>query len=158
MKSLNIYKLVTSLAICLSIVSLSGFITRMEVSGWYMSLQKPTFNPPSWFFGPFWSVLFILMAISLYLVRISEIDQKLKNKTLVIFSLQLVLVFFWTIIFFKFHLIGWTIVNVLTLWLLVLIFIFKSYTINKWAALLQIPYILWISFTAFYFITLYFVN
>jgi translocator protein len=158
MKSLHLYKLLTSLAICLFVVSLSGYITRMEVSGWYLSLQKPSFNPPSWFFGPAWSVLFVLMSFSLFLVRKAEIDSLEKRNTIIVFSLQLALVFLWTIVFFKLHSIGWTIGIVLLLWLFILIFMFKSYSINKWAALLQVPYLLWISFTAFYFITLYFVN
>lgn len=158
MKSLNIYKLFTSLAICFFVVSFAGYITKSEVTGWYASLQKPAFNPPSWFFGPFWSLLYLFLAISFYLVRISEGETENKRSTIIIFSIQLALVFSWTLVFFKLHFIGWTIGIVLTLWLSILIFIFKSYTLNKWAAYLQIPYLIWIGFTAFYFITLYFAN
>ena len=68
MKYNNFLKLLTSIIIC----ELAGFVgsvfTMPEINTWYKGLNKPSFNPPNWIFGPVWTIIFVLMGISLYLV------------------------------------------------------------------------------------------
>jgi translocator protein len=145
---MNISKYVT-LIICillpLIIGSLSGLGNVGSLNEWYVQLKKPAFNPPGYLFGPVWTVLYILMGISLYLAWKSPAGNQ-RDYALTIFALQMALNFAWTFIFFHFRQPGWALVEIIALWLLIFIMIFTFYRINKTAALLQIPYLLWVSF------------
>jgi tryptophan-rich sensory protein len=140
-------KLITFIAcilLTLSVGGLSGYLTSTQIPGWYAGLQKPSFNPPNYLFGPVWTLLYLLMGISLFIVIRSGISGK--SKPIIIFATQLVLNFFWSIIFFNFHQVSLALVDILLLWLCIFIMIRSFYKINKAAGLMQIPYLLWVSF------------
>lgn len=140
-------KLITFIAcilLTLSVGGLSGYLTSTQIPGWYAGLQKPSFNPPNYLFGPVWTLLYLLMGISLFIVIRSGISGK--SKPIIIFATQLVLNFFWSIIFFNFHQVSLALVDILLLWLCIFIMIRSFYKINKAAGLIQIPYLLWVSF------------
>ena len=131
-------------ALPLLVGGVSGFLTVDEISGWYATLQKPSFNPPDYLFGPVWTALYCLMGISLYLV----LREKGANKkhALLTFALQLILNFFWSLIFFNLHNVGLALADIILLWFCITDMIVTFYRINKTAGLLQIPYLLWVTF------------
>jgi translocator protein len=138
-----------TLLICILIPLITGSISGLanvgNVNEWYVNLIKPAFNPPSYLFGPVWTILYILMGISLYLVWKSPLG-KTRKQALIIFSIQMFLNFIWTFIFFYFKQTGFALVDIILLWLLIIAMILLFKRINKTAAFIQIPYLLWVSF------------
>lgn len=125
---------------------ISGLLSAGEIRTWYATLHKPSFNPPNWVFGPVWTGLYLLMGISLFIVL--QANVKNKRNAVTLFFVQLVLNFCWSLIFFNFHLIGAAFVEILLLWTFILLMIIRFYKINRTAALLQLPYLAWVSFAS----------
>ena len=141
-------KLFISIGITLLVGSLGGFFTSSAVKGWYALANKPSFNPPIWIFAPVWTSWYLLMGISLYLVWKSDAAKKLKQMALTFFTIQLVLNFFWSIIFFYAHQPGWAFVEIIALWAMILLTILWFGKISPTAAWLLVPYICWVSFAS----------
>lgn len=141
----NILKFVLCILTPLIIGGVSGIATAANIPTWYASLQKPSFNPPNYLFGPVWTVLYILMGLSLYMVLQKATAAQTKS-ILLIFAVQLTLNFFWSILFFAAKQLGLALVEIIFMWSAILGMIIIYYPINKAAALLQIPYLLWVSF------------
>ena len=144
----NLVKLVISVAIPVSVGAISGFFTVSEVGGWYQTINKPSWNPPGWIFGPVWITLYIMMGIALYMVWKTDADPGLKKTAIVIFAIQLMLNFFWSFIFFNQHQVGWALVEILGMWIFILLTIFAFAKVNNNAAWLLVPYISWVSFAS----------
>ncbi|MDX2173428.1 MAG: TspO/MBR family protein [Bacteroidota bacterium] len=140
-------KLALCIFIPLIIGAISGIATASSVDTWFLTLHKPSFNPPNYLFGPVWTTLYILMGISFYLILQSSQD-KLRTNAIVIFCVQLFLNFWWSFIFFKFQLLGIAFIEIIFIWLSILLMIYIFRKINKTAAYLQIPYLLWVSFAS----------
>ena len=138
-------KLFCCILLILSIGAVSGVATSSGINNWFMELNKPFFNPPNFLFGPVWTILYILMGISFFLVLQSPITVS-KRKAIIIFFIQLTLNFFWSFIFFKFQLIGLAFIEIILIWIAILTMIIEFKKINVAAARLQIPYLLWVSF------------
>ena len=145
MKILNFLIPLICILLPLIIGSLSGLANVGSINTWYAQLNKPSFNPPGYLFGPVWTVLYLLMGISLYLIWKSH-DGKIWEYALIVFGVQMVLNFAWSFIFFYFRQPGWALADIVALWIFILIMIFVFYKINKVSALIQIPYLLWVSF------------
>lgn len=134
-----------SIMITVGLGSLGGIFTVGEIPNWYAGLNKPFFNPPNWLFGPVWTLLYILMGISLYLIwKLSSSEER--TRAIWLFSIQFVLNFFWSIIFFKYHLLGWAFVEIMAMWVFILLTILQFKQLSSWAAYLLLPYLLWVSF------------
>lgn len=141
-------KLVLSVAICEGVGILGSIFTISSISLWYATLNKPFFTPPNWLFGPAWTTLYFLMGISLFLVWKKGLKKKEVREALVIFDIQLILNFLWSIIFFRFQNPLLAFIEIIILWAVILLTISKFKKISKLAAYLLIPYILWVSFAA----------
>ena len=128
----------------LAVGGVSGYFTVAEIAGWYSTLHKPSFNPPNYVFGPVWTCLYLLMGISFYLVLTSHAAPR--RQALVFFWVQLIFNFFWSLIFFNMHRVGLALVDIVLMWLAILGMIITFYKINKVAALMQLPYLAWVSF------------
>jgi benzodiazapine receptor len=142
----QILKLTACIIAPLLIGGLSGYFTSNEVnSEWYINLVKPAINPPAWVFGPVWTLLYLLMGVSLFMIVNTEKSAQ-RTKALFIFSAQIFLNFWWSILFFSFHWLHVSILEILVLWgfIVAMIIIFRK--IKPFAAYLQIPYLLWVSF------------
>lgn len=139
-------KLIVSIAICLSIGVIGSLFTTPQINGWYQTLQKPSWNPPNWLFGPVWTLLYILMGIALYIVWKKPTFRKIKTTAIILFAIQLLLNLAWSWIFFRQHQIGWALVEISVLWLFILLCIFSFAGIYKSAGWLLVPYISWVSF------------
>lgn len=140
----NIWKLVISISIPFLASAVGGFFTSTSVSTWYVDLAKPSFNPPSWVFGPVWTLLYLLIGISLYLVWIS----KYEKKAFIAFGVQMFLNVSWSVLFFGLQKPLFAFIEIIFLWISILATILFFYKINKKAAYLLVPYILWVGFAA----------
>lgn len=141
----NILKLVIALLITIGLGSLGGLFTYPEIKNWYTTLQKPSFQPPNWLFGPVWTLLYTLMGISAYLVwKLPATAQR--NKALAVFTIQFILNFCWSIIFFNQHQIGWALVEIIVMWACIVLTMISFSKLSSAAAWLLLPYILWVSF------------
>ena len=152
----NTLKFIIAITIPLLIGFSSSFFTVSEIGSWYQTIEKPSWNPPNWIFGPVWTTLYVLMGISLFLVWKSSALHK--RSAIILFSLQIVLNFFWSFIFFKQHQIGLAFAEILALWSMILLNIFAFGRINKLAAWLLVPYISWVSFAAILNFTIWQLN
>ncbi|MEM0360367.1 MAG: TspO/MBR family protein [Candidatus Diapherotrites archaeon] len=145
-------KKIQLLAVCIIACLAAGFIgsifTVSNIPTWYASIKKPEFTPPNWVFGPVWTTLYILMGIALFLVLENGWNEKTRLPTAV-FGLQLVLNTFWSILFFGYNLLFLAFVEIILLWLSIIATIFLFYKVSKKAALLLVPYLLWVSFASF---------
>jgi len=134
-------------------VALTGYVgsvvTFPSIQSWFTLLEKPSFAPPNWLFGPAWTTLYILIAIAFYIVWNKEgVEKSLKTKAYWIFGIQLVLNALWSIIFFGMQNPGWAFVEIVVLWLVILAMIFSFSKISKSSAWLLLPYILWVTFAS----------
>ena len=138
--------------ICLIVPQIAAILgslaTTPNITGWYTNLNKPSFNPPNWVFGPVWTLLFILMGIALYLVWMEKIKIN-KTNAYLFFYLQLAFNVIWSVLFFTLHNPLYAFIEIIFLWILILLNIIYFYRINKLAGWLLLPYILWVSFAAF---------
>lgn len=127
---------------------IGSIFTTPSISGWYASLQKPFFNPPSWLFGPVWIFLFFLMGLSLYLVIKKDSKDKEVRKGLIIFAIQLILNIGWSFLFFSLHNPFYAFLEIIVLWIAILLTIlqFKKIDGESWSLLLS--YLIWVSFAA----------
>lgn len=150
-------KLVISIALPVVVGALSGFFTTTGVGSWYQTINKPSWNPPGWIFGPVWTTLYVLMGIALYQVWRSP-GTKARNTALLFFAVQLILNFFWSFIFFNKQNIGGALMEIIVLWVFILLTIFAFARINKLAAWLLVPYISWVSFATILTYTIWKMN
>jgi len=154
----KIPKLIFSLILPLLVGGVSGYLIRNQIIGeWFNSLAKASYNPPNYLFGPVWTALYILMGVSMFLIWNTP-KTELRQKALMIFVVQLFFNFWWSIIFFSFHLIMLSVVDILLIWGLIIFMIIIFKKINPVAAYLQIPYLLWVTFATIVNIPIWYLN
>ena len=128
--------------------ALSGFLTREGTQRYLKTVEKPPLSPPGMVFPIVWSILFALMGIGaarIYLMPASNA----RSRALGIFLLQLGVNFFWSILFFNLQAFGAALIWLLLLWVLILWMILAFWKVDQSAALLQLPYLLWVTFAAY---------
>ncbi len=140
-------KLTICITLPLLVGGISGYATATSITTWYTTLNKPFFNPPNYLFGPVWTVLYILMGISFYRILQSQTNE-IKTKAIIIFCFQLVLNFCWSFLFFRFQLLALSFIEIIIMWISIATMIYTFAKIDKTAAYLQIPYLLWVSFAS----------
>ncbi len=135
---------------------LGSFATASEIQGWYTTLQKPDFNPPNWVFGPVWTTLYILMAVSLWLIwRAPSPLSGLTKKT---WFVMLALNSAWSLLFFRAHSPGLALIDI-GLYLVALAALIKLLSQqSRLAAWLQLPHLLWVSYAAVLNATIWLLN
>ncbi len=138
-------KLIISIAAPLAVGAVAGIFTGQAIPTWYTTLNAPSFNPPNWIFGPMWTLLYVLMGISLFMVWNSE-PGKARDIAMVIFGVQLVLNFAWSFLFFYFKELGWALTEIIAMWIAIVVMLIAFYQVRPLAAYLNIPYLLWVSF------------
>ena len=129
----------------------------VSTGDWYAALNKPTWNPPSWIFGPVWTTLYVMMAVSAWLVW-QRGGWKLQAVPLTAFVIQWTLNLIWTPLFFGAHQLGWALLDIILLWLAIVTTIVLFTRVSRFAAGLLIPYLLWVSFAAFLNFTIWRMN
>ena len=123
----------------------ASIATQSSVDTWYLTLEKPFFNPPNWLFAPVWTTLYILMGVSAYLIY-TLTPSAMRTLAMDVFYFQLFLNFLWSWLFFWFQspLLG--LICILFLLVVLIVMIRRFYSLNKISGLLQIPYLIWILF------------
>ena len=134
---------------------LSGLLSREGMRIYNEVAVKPAFTPPMWVFPVVWSILFALMGIGAARIWLSE-DSPARSRGLNLFVAQLIVNFFWSLIFFNLQAYGFALVWLILLWVLVAWMTLEFYRVDPLAAFWQIPYLLWLTFagvlTAFVYI------
>ncbi|MFH1649871.1 MAG: TspO/MBR family protein [Candidatus Woesearchaeota archaeon] len=148
MIKLNYWKLIASILICQLAGFIGSFFTITAINSWYSTLVKPSFNPPNWLFGPVWTLLYLLMGISLYLLWVKGFKTKQGKLALTFFVIQLVLNTLWSILFFGLQNPMIAFVEIIVLWVSILLTIVFVYRVSNASAYLLVPYVLWVSFAA----------
>lgn len=136
--------LVGWLALCFAA---AGSAIVVSTDGWYAALNKPSWNPPSWLFGPAWSLLYVMMAVAAWLVW-REGGWKAQRRALGFFLVQWLLNALWTPLFFGLHQPGFAFAEIMALWLVLLITVTLFWRVRKVAGALLLPYLAWVTFAA----------
>ena len=134
------------LAIPLGTGVAGSIFTISAIPTWYTTLQKPAINPPDWVFGPVWTILYITMGISLWLVLRNGIPITRERQSVILFALQMIVNLLWSLVFFGAHSIGGGLIVIVILLLLVGATIYTFHGVSKPAAWLLVPYLLWVCF------------
>ena len=137
------------LLLILLVQIVGGIWTRQSVETWYPTLAKASWNPPSWVFGPVWSVLYLMIAVSGWLLYNAPPSPK-RNTALAFFAVQLTLNFIWSYLFFALRSPFLALIDSVLLLTFIILTLFAALKVHRLAALLLIPYALW----AFYATTL----
>jgi tryptophan-rich sensory protein len=149
---------IINIAITLGVGALGGWATAKSVKTWYPTLNKPSFNPPNWLFAPVWTTLYVLIGIAAYLVWIRRDKIVHFPRTVAIYLIQLILNLAWSFIFFYLHEVGFALAEIILLLAIIIINALTFYKINKWAGLIFIPYIIWVSFATFLTYNIFILN
>lgn len=139
--------------------AIGSSVTFQAIPTWYAGLNKPFFSPPNWIFGPVWTVLYILMAVALYLVWSSKSkNKKAQNSALQIFFVQLFFNAFWSIAFFGLRspFLGLIVIGVM---IVAIVNTIKKFSpVNKLASQLLYPYLVWVSFASILNLVVFLLN
>ena len=148
MRKKTIVPVIICLLIPLAVGAVSGFLTQREVNGtWFLLLRKPWFNPPAYLFAPVWTILYLLMGISLFYVWRAGFHY-LRRQALTVFGVQLLLNFAWSLLFFSAHALLLSVIDIIFLWIMIVWMIIVNWRIRPAAGWLQVPYLLWVSFAS----------
>lgn len=142
----KLLKIAGAVVLCLTVGGLSSLATMDAIDGWYATIQKPAFTPPNAVFGPAWTVLYIMMGVAAGLVWSEGWDNPKVRMALNLFIVQLLLNGLWSVIFFYWQSPLPALFEIVALWALIAVCIWQFRRINKVAAWLMVPYLLWVSF------------
>lgn len=149
--------LLLCVAVPLLVGGISGLLTQGGMEA-FETLNKPALAPPGWLFPVVWTILYILMGVASYLVIKSNASREIKGEAIFIYGIQLVVNFFWSIIFFNLEQYLFAFIWLLFLWILSAITIYRFYKADKRAAYLLIPYFLWVTFAGYLNLSIYLLN
>ena len=128
---------------------IGALTTATGGSSWYAALEKPSFTPPDWLFGPVWTLLYALMGIAAFLVwREGWRPPRSARAALGLFAAQLVLNGIWTPVFFGAEQIAGGAVVIVALWLALALTIRAFFRVSRLAGWLLVPYLLWVTYAA----------
>lgn len=139
-------KFIISIIIPFIAAAIGSFFTAPAVQTWYVTLQKPWFSPPNWVFAPAWTILYLLMGISLYLVWAKGWNKKAVRIGMTVFFIQLALNALWSVIFFGLQEPFYAFVEIIFLWFSIYLTMLLFSNVSRKAAYFLVPYILWVSF------------
>ena len=148
---------IISAGIALGVGALSGLLSMDAMEDYAQQITKPPLSPPGWLFPVVWTILYTIMGISAARVWLAK-DSAARSKGLNLYVTQLIVNFFWSLIFFNAQAFGFAVIWLLLLWALVLLMILQFYKADRLAALLQIPYLIWLTFAAYLSIGVWYLN
>ena len=141
-------RLIVAVLLPVLVGAVSGLFTASSVKTWFVTLNKPSFNPPSYVFAPVWTTLYIMMGIAFYLVWVSVTDKEQQRKAMTVYFIQLFLNFCWSFIFFYKQRPDLAFIDIVFLWISIVATLVLFYRISKPAGWLLVPYLLWVSFAS----------
>jgi benzodiazapine receptor len=146
MKLRNLWVLII-IYFCVIAVQFSGmFLTFPSLDFWYEGLVKPSWNPPNWVFGPVWTVLYMLMSLSIWLIYLTAKKSREKRNCYLLFGAQLIANGLWTFLFFYKMNPMLALIDIVILLSLIGLMIGVYSKISKAAAYLLVPYFLWVAY------------
>lgn len=148
-------RLLVYLAIPLAVGGLAGILTKDSMMQFAL-VNKPPLSPPGWLFPVVWTILFLLMGLASYLV--SRSDSAQKRPALILYAIQLIVNFFWSIFFFNFEWYLFSFFWLVLLWVLILLTIRAFWRVSPVAGILLIPYLLWVTFAGYLNLAIYLLN
>lgn len=151
-------KAAIAVLICEAVGISSGFLSRAGMDGWFDTLQKPSWNPPGWLFGPVWATLYFMMGLALWLVWKSDKPEPQKQTAMRFFAVQLFLNFWWSLIFFHFHAMGLAFLDISLMIVAITATIYRFAPISRTAAWLLVPYLSWVCFASILNFTIWQLN
>lgn len=137
--------------------ALSGWLSREGSEVFNQTVIQPPLSPPAILFPIVWTILYALMGIGAAQVSLTPSSPE-RSRSLNLVVIQLVVNFFWSLIFFNAQAYGFAFLWLLLLWLLVLLMILAFGKVDPLAALLQIPYLLWLTFAAYLSFGVWYLN
>ena len=129
--------------LCLIVQIVGSLWTSETVLTWYPTLIKPSWTPPDWVFGPVWSCLYLMIAVSGWLMYRAEYSQK-RSVALMLYGSQLALNFIWSFLFFSLQSPILGLIDIILLCLFISLTIIKAWPVSRLASILLIPYLLWV--------------
>ena len=138
-------RLIVCFALCFAVAALGAMATTPNIPGWYASLNKPSFTPPNYVFPVVWNILYALMAISLWRLW-EEAPGNARKRAVTLFLLQLAVNLACSFIFFGAKAIGAGLITIVVLDVLVIGTIYAAWKVDRFAAALLLPYLLWIGY------------
>ncbi len=157
MKNLNWKTYVFWILLCEAVGILAGWISAEGIMVYSLLANKPPLTPPSWIFPVVWTILYALMGIGAARISLQE-PSKTRNNGLNLFAVQLILNFFWPLLFFNAHAYGFALIWLVLLWVCVLAVILIFYKIDTTAAWLLVPYLVWLTFAVYLNAGVYLLN
>ncbi len=151
-------KLIASILASFAAGGIGTLFTFKAIPTWYAGLKKPPYTPPNWLFGPVWTTLYVLMAISVFLVWRNGLAVNGALLAFTLFWVQLALNALWSIVFFGMKSKGGGVITIIVLWLLILATVIASFRVSGWAGALLIPYIAWVSVASYLNIGVWILN
>lgn len=137
--------LVVFIFLCLVVENLGSFWTKETVSTWYPTLIKPSWTPPGWMFRVVWTILYIMIAISGWLIYRSKNSQE-RSIALTLYGVQLFLNFIWSFLFFFLRSPILGLIDIILMDLFIGLTILKAWPVRPLASILLIPYLLWVMY------------
>ena len=131
-----------------SVGLLSGWLSREGTQLYSETMLKPALSPPAIVFPIVWTILYALMGISAARIRLAPPSRQQQQGTN-LFIAQLIVNFFWSLFFFNLQAYGFSLLWLILLWVLVFLMILSFRKTDRLAAILQIPYLLWLTFAAY---------
>lgn len=155
-----------SIAIPLMAGAIGSIFTSESVSTWFQTIEKPSFSPPNWFFGPVWTTLYVMMGISLFLVwrattsttTFTKDRRSRKISAFIAFGSQLILNVSWSFLFFGLRSPQFAFVEIIILLISIVVTIVIFSKISKLAAILMLPYAGWVTFASFLNLQIWLLN
>lgn len=123
---------------------LGGLAT--DIGDWYRELKKPTWQPPDWLFAPVWTLIFALIAWSAAAAWLAASADERGSQVVLPFAVNLLLNVAWSFLFFRLRRPRLALIELLALWLSIVVLMLALWPISQLAALLLLPYLLWVSF------------
>lgn len=154
----SVWKLIISVSVCELAGIASSLLSGNGMDAWFDNLYKPSWNPPSYIFGPVWIALYFLMGVSFWLIWKSNALPYQKNNAMIVFGLQLGLNFCWSIVFFRFHSPALALANIVLMLIFIFITMISFAPLSRLASLLLVPYILWVGFASVLNLTIWSMN
>ena len=138
-----------SIILTLLIGGLSGFLIRDGIAAYDANIIKPPLTPPNLVFPIVWSILYLLMGIGIARVLTTDGAKRVQNRALIVYALQLFFNFCWSLIFFNAQAFLFAFIWLMVLWIMIIVMIYLFAKQSKWSALLQLPYLIWVSFAGY---------
>lgn len=142
----KLIRLAIAVAIPLAVGGMSGLATAHGIQDWYPSLVKPSFTPPSWLFGPVWTLLYLMMGTAAFLVWQKGWESGAVKAALALFAIQLILNGLWSVLFFGMRWPGLAFAEILLLWISIGGTIALFWRVAPVAGMLLLPYDAWVTF------------